>query len=231
MQETPQYHARRGALYGYASTALQYPDEETLADLTDDEVVQSVRDAADAFGVSEDLAALQEAAAETSQPVLEAMYNELFGIPDGDDGTYPVVPYEAQYTVGSEVNEVQRRIATVVGLLEEFGLQPSDDHHERQDHVTVELELMQVVATQRAVALQEGDAAAADDLASAEATILDEHLTGFVPALSERVDRATDSDLYRAATDFAEALVTDDAAAHGPPSVADGRSTEVSARE
>ncbi|MFB6183469.1 MAG: molecular chaperone [Haloarculaceae archaeon] len=208
-------HARRAALYGYASTALQYPDRETVGDLTDAETAAAVREAAAVLDLGDELAALQRAAETTSRDALAATYDGLFGIP-GDDGTYPVVPYEANYTTGAEINEIQRRIATVVGLLAEFGLQLDSDFDERQDHVAVELELLAVVAAQRAVALDEGEEAAARRLARAEATVLDEHLTGFVPALSTAVDRATDSDFYRAATDFAAALVNADHAAHDP---------------
>jgi TorA maturation chaperone TorD len=144
---------------------------------------------------------------------LQATYNRLFGVPD-DDGEYRVAPYEAQYTAGSEISHQQRRIATVVGLMEAFGVEPSETFTERQDHVAAELELMQVVAAKRALAYREGDPDAARDLRDAEATILAEHLVEFVPALAHDLQQATDDPVYRSAATFTQQLVEWDHASH-----------------
>lgn len=224
-----QRHARRAGLYGYAATAFQFPDETVAADLLDEEVQASVRAAAAALDVGDEVDALLEALDGTDREALESAYNDLFGLPT-DDGTYPVVPYESHYTTGDAVDESQRRIATVVGLLEEFGLEVSDDFDERQDHVAVELKLLQVVAAQRAVALESGDDDAADRLERAGATVLDEHLVDFVPACAHRLgdeaaSLAADSedsggaahDVYAAAGGLAAALVEADDASHPDP--------------
>lgn len=205
-------HLARAAVYGLLGGAFVYPDEETLAGLTDPEAREGVEQAAARLGFAEEATALLDALEAASVEDLRSTYDKLFGLPEG--GEYPVVPYEGEYTTGSEVSEEQRRIATVVGLMEEFGVRPDDDFAERQDHVAAELELMQVVAAQRATALHEGDREAADRLAAAEATILDEHLVGFVPAFGTDLHAATSSDVYQAAADLAEAFVSDDHAAH-----------------
>ncbi|WP_276272170.1 TorD/DmsD family molecular chaperone [Haloarcula litorea] len=221
MQDTPQHHARRAALYGFVATAFHYPDEAVVTDLFDAEVREAVREAGAELDLAAETTALLEALADADPDAMEPAYNDLFGLP-GEDGTYPVVPYEAHYTTGEEVNESQRRIATVVGLLEEFDLEVSDEFDERQDHVAVELELMQVVAAQRAVALESGDDEAAVHLAQAGATVLDEHLVDFVPALAHSVpdgsgDAAPASQVYAAAADLAAALVEFDEASHPDP--------------
>ncbi|WP_336330851.1 TorD/DmsD family molecular chaperone [Haloarcula sp. CGMCC 1.2071] len=228
MKNTPHHHTRRAALYGFAATVFQYPDEAVVGDLTDEEVQDAVRQAGDALGLDSEVEALLHALDGVDRDSLEPAYNRLFGLP-GDGGTYPVVPYEAHYTTGDEVNESQRRIATVVGLLEEFGLEISDEFDERHDHVTVELELLQVLAAQRAVALDGGDDETAVRLARAGATVLDEHLGDFIPAFAHRVRETVNgggssdrdvpeaSAVYAAAADLAAALIEFDEASHPDP--------------
>jgi len=228
------FHARRGALYGYVATAFQFPDADAFDDLRDDAVTDAVGEAAaglamaddDAEGLVEHVETVRDALAAASRDDLERGYNALFGLPD-DDGTYPVVPYEARYATTGDVNDVQRRVATVVGLLERFDLEPHDGFAERQDHVAVLLELAEVLAAERAVAIAEGADDAAATLAEAEATVLDEHLLGFVPALARDVgDAIADADVpeaardaYVAAADLAAALVEWDHASHPDPAV------------
>jgi TorA maturation chaperone TorD len=223
MQDTPQHHTRRAALYGYAATVFQYPDEVVVGDILDEDVQDAVSGAGAALGLAAEVEALLDALEGADRDSLEPAYNDLFGLP-GDEGSYPVVPYEAHYTTGEEINESQRRIATVVGLLEEFGLEISDEFDERHDHVTVELELLQVLAAQRAVALDGGDDETAVRLARAGATVLDEHLVDFVPAFAHRVRAAADNDdaaqtstVYAAAADLAASLVEFDEASHPAP--------------
>jgi TorA maturation chaperone TorD len=244
VRDVPGFHARRGALYGFAATAFQFPDEDALGDCRDPDVRDAVLDAAEAIAARADglgadaddvplqLAACCERFADADEDAIESAYNDLFGLPS-DDGSYPVVPYEANYAAGGDVSEIQRRVATVVGLLERFDLESHDEFDERQDHVAVLLELAQVLAAQRAVALDEGDLDAAERVASAEATVLDEHLAGFVPALAHDIadavgdgDSLADTTLvadapaaYVAAARFAAALVTWDYAVHPGPDV------------
>ncbi|MFC4450915.1 TorD/DmsD family molecular chaperone [Halorussus aquaticus] len=235
-------HSARAALYSAAAGAFCYPDEETVAQLTHEATAEGLREAGRKLGFETETEALVEALDATDRESLESAYNDLFGLPV-DDGTYPVVPYEAEYTVGDEVGRQQRRIATVVGLLEAFGVEPSDDFDERQDHVVVELELLQVLAARRAVARDEGDDDTADNLERAEAMVLDEHVEGFVPAFAHDVrettpdpsddaegDRTAASSVYRAAANLAEAVVTRDLADHPEPEVDFEASTEVRSR-
>ena len=212
----PEYHAARATLYCAAAAAFTYPDERTVSELTDPEAREGIERAAERLTVAEEAAALLDAVEETPLEDLQTAYNGLFGVP-ADEGTYAVIPYEAHYTTRDELSIEQRRIATVVGLMEEFGLEPSDEFAERQDHVAAELELAQVLAGQRAVALSEGDGAAADRVAQAEATVLADHLVEFVPAMAHDLRRAADGEAYAAAADLVEALVTYDNGKHPDP--------------
>lgn len=206
-------HAARAALYGLLAGAFHYPDDRTVRELTADEAVDGVRQAAATLGFEAEVEALVDALAGTAPADLRVAYNDLFGVP-GDDGTYPVVPYEAHYTTRDEVSEEQRRIAQVVGLYDEFGLDVAESFGERQDHVAAELELAQVMAAQRAVAADRGEDEAAARIERAEATTLSRHLADFVPTLAHEVRGATDGGVYAAAADLAEALVARDNGRH-----------------
>ncbi|WP_135853600.1 molecular chaperone TorD family protein [Halorussus salinus] len=244
-------HSARAALYSAAAGVFCYPDEELVAELTHDETAAGLREAGRKLDLESEVEGLLDALDGTTRDDLEPAYNELFGMP-GDDGTYPVVPYEAEYTVGEEVGRQQRRIATVVGLLEAFGVEPADQFDERQDHVVVELELVQVLAARRAVAREQDEEDTAANLERAEAMVLDEHLGDFVPAFAHEVrestpdpdgdaESASDPDedasasdsaaaVYRAAADLAAAVVTRDVATHPEPDVDFDGSSEVRSR-
>lgn len=212
------HHGARAAVYSALAAAFCYPTPETLAELTDPDVVDSLQAAGKRLGLEAETRALLDALDGADPDQLGTTHTELFGLPEG--GTYPVVPYEAAYTVPDDVGQQQRRIATVVGLLEAFGLEPSDDFGERPDHVSIELELMQVLAARRGLAEANGDAERARAVADAEATVLDEHLVDFVPAFAHDVRSATDAPVYRAAASLADTFVRADHRGRDPVDVA-----------
>ncbi len=202
---TQSTHGARAALYSAAATAFQYPDDAVIDDLTDPDVADSLRTAAAAFDLEDAVGDLLDAVGNADAEELQTTYTRLFAVPD--EGSYPVVPYEANYTAPDEVGLQQQRIANVVGLLGVVDLEPSEQFDERQDHVAVELELMQVLAAMRAVAADDGDPDKAERVEHMEATVLREHLSDFVPALAYDLREATDHPVYRAAATLAERLV------------------------
>lgn len=219
----PHRHAARAAAYAALAGALCYPDDDAVAELTAAETAAGLRDAAATLdGLDDHVEAFVDAVDAVDAEDLRRVYDDLFGVPDGDG--YPVVPYEAEYTVGNEVSHKQRRVATVAGLLDAFGLDRSDAFDERHDHVALECELMQVLAGRRAVAVDADLTDEATSLRRAEATLLNQHLRSFVPAfaadvrdaLADRHGESAAADAYRATVDLAEALVEMDAAAHPP---------------
>lgn len=220
--DDPAYHGARAAAYGIAAAAFLYPDESTLSELRAPETAEGLSDAADrlaldvAAAATDLLAALDGVAGDA----LRDAHTDLFGVPDG--GAYPVVPYETAYTVAGGGDHEQRRIAAVAGLLGAFDLDRSEGFDERHDHVAVELELMQVLAAKRAVALDADEPDLAATMRDAEATVVEGHLSEFVPPLAHDVrgtldDRPVDADaaaVLRAAATLAERLVERDAATH-----------------
>ncbi|QZP39660.1 TorD/DmsD family molecular chaperone [Halobaculum magnesiiphilum] len=225
-EELKRYHGSRAALYAVLAGVFCYPEEETVAELTDPEANESMCEAADRLGcgdAGDDLAAALTAADLDAETFADG-YDALFGLP-GDDGEYPVVPYEADYTVRDDLSAKQRRIATVSGLLDAFDLERADDYHERRDHVAIELELMQVLAARRAVAEADPDGDDARTLELAEATVLSEHLADFLPGLAHDLGAAVEgeavpepaAEVYVAAADLATELIERDRASHPDP--------------
>lgn len=226
-EEAKRRHGGRAALYAVVAGAFCYPETDRFTELTAPETIEGLREAADRLGCGDaaaDLAAALEAS-ELNAETLADGYNALFGLP-GDDGEYPVVPYEATYTARDDLSAKQRRIATVSGLLDALELERGDGFHDRHDHVAVELEVMQVLAARRAVA--EADTDTDDDARSlelAEATVLETHLADFLPGLAHDLGASVDredvpeaaADVYVAAADLASELVERDRARHPDP--------------
>lgn len=208
-------HGARAALYGGLAGAFCYPDADTVAELRAPAAATGLREAGRKLGYEAEVETLCGALATADREALETTYTELFGLPDG--GTYSVVPYEATHTVQGGVGRTQRRIATVAGLLSALDLEVATDFHERPDHLAIELEVMQVLAAKRAVALDERNHEAAATLERAEATVLGEHLVQFVPSFANDLRATTDDPVYTAAADLAERLVVDDDAVHPDP--------------
>jgi len=211
--DDPAYHGARATLYGAVATPFVHPDEGALDELDHDDAIGGILAAASRVGVEAETDSFVEALVATDTGTAAGAYDRLFGVP-AEDGTYPVVPYEAQYTVDGAIDREQRRIAAVVGVMDAAGFERGDAFAERQDHVAAELELAQVLAAQRAVALHRGDRADAGHLAALEATFLAEHLSDFVPAFARDLREAADVALYEAAADLASALVDLDHARH-----------------
>jgi TorA-specific chaperone len=202
-------HGARAALYSALAGTFCYPEPEPFADLAAPETLSAIGEAGERLGLEGEAAALREALAAAQLDQLRTTHMELFGLPS-DDGEYPVVPYEANYTVREDIGQQQRRIAKVAGAVDALGFEFDDEFDERHDHVAVELELLQVLAAWRVVAARTDDVESADEVADIEATLLADHLVDFVPALAADIRAATDDDLYLAAADLAEALVTTD---------------------
>jgi TorA-specific chaperone len=185
-------HAARAAVYAALAGTFCYPTDDAVAELTDDAAASGLREAATALDLDADpIERFVDAFDAVDAAALRRVYDDLFGVPDGEGG-YPVVPYEAEYTVDDEVSHKQRRVATVAGLLDAFGLDRSEDFDERHDHVALECELLQVLAARRAVAVDAGLDDEAENLERAEATVLDEHLGTFFPAFAVDVRAALD---------------------------------------
>jgi len=101
-------------------------------------------------------------------------------------------PYESEYS--SQTFSVSRshRMADVAGFYNAFGVEPSDDHRERPDHVALELEFMAWLIAKETRALEAGGAEAeehAEICRDAQKKFFAEHLCWWLPAFAMALRR------------------------------------------
>lgn len=141
-------------------------------------------------------------------PDLKALipeYHRLFVGP----GALPAPPYESVYrdgwtVMGESTLQVRRQYAGAG-----YALDPSIT--ELPDQVAVELLFMAVVAEEEARAWEGRDAAAALSRLERERAFLEEHLTRWVPAFTDRLVAATEAPFYRMLAAALREFVTLDA--------------------
>lgn len=139
------------------------------------------------------------------QEALGPEYHRLFVGP----GALPAPPYESVYrdgwtVMGESTLQVRRQYAGAG-----YALDPSIT--ELPDQVAVELLFMAVVAEEEAQAWEGRDAAAALSWLERERAFLEEHLTRWVPAFTDRLVAATEAPFYRRLAAALREFVTLDA--------------------
>lgn len=172
----------RSTVYAYLSLALLYPDEETIEALGH---AQPLAEAAmSRLRIPETLETtrtMHEAFRARALSDLAALHERTFGLASG------CLPYESEYDQ-RHVFQKSQQLADIVAFYRAFGLALAPDLKERADHISVELELMHVLAAKEAYALLEGHGA--DKVAlcrQAQSAFLEAHLGSWVPSLATRL--------------------------------------------
>jgi len=144
-------------------------------------------------------------------PALREEYYRTFGHQIAKD--CPL--HETQYGAGHVFQQAQQ-LADIAGFYRAFGLEVADGAGERADHLSMELEFMQVLTYREAYARRHHGAEQVAQLREAQQAFLRDHLSRWVPVLARLVSRRTDG-VYRHLADVAAAWVAVDAAALGLP--------------
>lgn len=191
-------HAR-AATYTFLSTALRYPDVETLRLLSH----------ADRFHVwMQALHRWNTSFMELAEPLhdivsswredfdgygrqMQTVYAELFG--HTLRGTCP--PYELEYD-RHDVTYQASELADLAGFYEAFGLRMTDGAAERVDHAGVECEFMSVLAARQAYALECSSDEALKVLREAQQRFLTDHLGRWFPAFATRLQESNPDGFY-----------------------------------
>jgi TorA maturation chaperone TorD len=106
-------------------------------------------------------------------------------------------------------------VADVAGFYRAFGVEPISAS-ERPDHISAELEFMQLLAAKEAVALgDEGEGERAAVCREAARAFLRDHLGRFVERFADAVEAGTREPFYLAAARLLAGFVTHDAARLG----------------
>lgn len=174
----------RSLVYRFLAAAFAYPDAagaKTLADLGE---------------------ALGEGLALAHPPLADAVAGEVVASiaaepPEGHLAAYvrlfghavqgPHALYETEYGQKDGGLNQGREIADIAGFYGAAGLRPRSGLHERDDHLALECEFLQVLARKEAHARESGDAAQAESLRELTGAFLATHLGRFGPAFFRRL--------------------------------------------
>lgn len=105
------------------------------------------------------------------------------------------------------------RLADLGAFYAAFGLEMTPDAAERQDHISIELEFMSVLAAKEAYALEHQlDDDQATLCSDAQKKFLREHLARWTPAFTRRLARMADGTTLGALADFTREFITEDCA-------------------
>ena len=142
-------------------------------------------------------------------------------------------PTEMDQLGGAPQLELTRtfEMADVAGFYKAFGVAVDEcsEGGERVDHITAELEFMNLLAVKESLALQEeGEGQHAETCRDASRAFLRDHLGRWAPRLGERMDEASNDPLFRTAGRLLRDFVAFDAntiEAHDAPAhrIADSR--------
>jgi TorA maturation chaperone TorD len=119
----------------------------------------------------------------TSREKLAEAHDQIFGLVLSKE----CPPYESEYSSQSFSVSRSHRMADVAGFFRAFGVEASDDHRERPDHVALELEFMSWLIAKETRALESGEAEAEERARichDAQKKFFTEHLGWWLPAFA-----------------------------------------------
>ena len=117
-------------------------------------------------------------------------------IGSGNDGFSAAYPYESVYTSPKRLMMQDARDEVLV-LYRTFGLDKQESWKEGEDHIALELEFEQIMATRTVEALRKGDEDEAVALLTTQKNFLEDHLAAWAPMMTSDMKRFAQTDLYR----------------------------------
>lgn len=159
------------ALAGAAEEVLRQEAEGLAVDLAPGELPPSELD----------LGALRTALDTVPRLELQDEYDRVFGLMMSKE----CPPYATEFLPQRFSVTRAHALADIAGYYRAFGVEPSRDHPERADHVTLQLEFLGWLAAKELVALERGDEEGegrAETCRDARRTFLRDHVVAWVPA-------------------------------------------------
>lgn len=209
----------RAALYRLLSQAFAYPDERGLTTLIEEDL-PAASAAAEAFGddVAEPLAAVGHRLAHAGPERIAEDYERVFTHVVSSD--WP--PYETAYT-SKGIFQQANDLADIAGFYAAYGVEISDEERERPDHLSVELELMYLLAFKEAYALRHHTRERADACLEDQRRFFEDHLGRWAPELARRLARGAGDSPYADLAEVCGAFMEAEAAFLGvDPDPVDG---------
>jgi TorA maturation chaperone TorD len=220
----------RQSLYRFAALTLADPRRNTWAQLSHPLTAQLVRAAAalvrsepaaeaDPLGLGErPLADLNPAEVLAKLPgsadALNAVYEQTFGLLVSSN----CPPYETEYINSKFTFQRSQGLADIAGFYRAFGLEPSTEHPERQDHLALELEFMAFLLGLERAAIESDSADGAERGAicrDAQRKFLAEHLVWWTPTFARLLSLRDPGGFYDSVSQFLAAWITAERALAG----------------
>ena len=105
-------------------------------------------------------------------------------------------PFESVYTSEKRLLMQEAR-DEVLAIYRSAGLDKQDTWKEGEDHIALELEFEQIMATRTVEALRKGDEDEAVALLTTQKNFLEDHLAAWAPMMTSDMKRFAQTDLYR----------------------------------
>lgn len=106
-------------------------------------------------------------------------------------------PYELEYLERTDLFYRSRQLSDIAGFYRAFGLEKSDNHHHRADHLTLETEFMSFLISKRLYGRQQGhDEENLEICRDAETSFYEEHLHWWLPSVSRALASTAKDTFY-----------------------------------
>ena len=191
-EQAATYHLARSAAYRLLSQATVYPTDEVVAALSDEDLSQA-RAAAEVLGdaFSERLGVFERELLAASTEELQNQYGRIFSHILSLD----CPPCETVYTA-REIFDETAQLSDIAGFFRAFGLDLVE--RERPDHITVEMELMQLLTAKEAYAQLHHGPEKARLCRVVQRKFMEDHLGRWGQQFAQLLERQAPAGYYRA---------------------------------
>ena len=195
MQELVKLNEQRAATYGLLSRLYRVEVDQPLLD-----ELRSMRFPAQTGNENVDegyrlLATYLSNTWDNSVTDLAIDYVRVF-IGHGIDAFTAAYPFESVYTSEKRLLMQEAR-DEVLAIYRSAGLDKQDTWKEGEDHIALELEFEQIMATRTVEALRKGDEDEAVALLTTQKNFLEDHLAAWAPMMTSDMKRFAQTDFYR----------------------------------
>ena len=188
MQELVKLNEQRAATYGLLSRLYRVEVDQPLLD-----ELRSMRFPAKTG--NENVATYLSNTWDNSVTDLAIDYVRVF-IGHGIDAFSAAYPFESVYTSEKRLLMQEAR-DEVLAIYRSAGLDKQDTWKEGEDHIALELEFEQIMATRTVEALRKGDEDEAVALLTTQKNFLEDHLAAWAPMMTSDMKRFAQTDFYR----------------------------------
>ena len=187
----------RSLAYGYLAKGFQKPEEENF-EPDKESFISGWRTLIECLEDEEKfrplITRLDESLQNHSYWSLYSQYQYLFD----PQGGIKVSPYETEYTKETPQHALCQsyQFADIAGFYKAFGLEVSEDHPERVDHIATELEFMHVLTCKEVMALNNDEKEHISIVRDTQNKFIQDHLGRWAGAFKEKLSKVDQRGFY-----------------------------------